>query len=285
MGFYHPATLVKDAQRHGVIVRPIDIRRSYWRCTWEPVEPEDANRHPLVARPLAPGTLRLGLRYVKGLNYDIVERLVTERSREPFQNAEDLQSRLRLSYDVLNRLAKAGALSGYGLTRREALWQVSRLGRPAGPLFEEEPDTAPSPLREMSPLEETVSDFGSTGLTTGPHPVAYARTHLKRQGVVPTAALERMAPGTRVRFAGSVIVRQRPGTANGLLFITLEDETGMAQAVVSAELLQEHRQLIVGTPGLVIEGILQKRDGSFSIKAERFWPLDRLSEIPSHDFR
>ena len=285
MGFYHPATLIKDAQRRGVIVRPIDVRKSYWRCTWEEVGEPSEEDLAQVQGPLAPGALRLGLRYVRGLRYEVVEKLVAERARQPFESAEDLAQRLRLRYDILNRLAKAGALAGYGLTRRQALWQVSRLGQPAGPLFEDEPYQNRSPLPEMSPLGETLADFKSTGITVGPHPAAYARDHLRRQGVVTTAELERLPPGTQVRFAGSVIVRQRPGTAKGLLFVTLEDETGMAQAVVSPDLLEEHRQLIVGSPGLVIEGVLQKKDGSLSVKAERFWPLDRLAKTPSHDFR
>jgi error-prone DNA polymerase len=137
----------------------------------------------------------------------------------------------------------------------------------------------------MTPLEETYADFVTTGLTPGPHPMAYAREALKSQGVVTVAELDKMPAGRRVRFAGSVIVRQRPGTAKGLLFITLEDETGMAQAVVAPDLFQEHRRLIAGAPGLVIEGVLQRRDGATSIKAERFWTLDRLAETPSHDFR
>jgi error-prone DNA polymerase len=137
----------------------------------------------------------------------------------------------------------------------------------------------------MSELRETVADYQATGLTLGPHPMEYARTNLRAYGVVPAAELDKLPAGTRVRFAGSVIVRQRPGTAKGMLFVTLEDETGMAQALVTAELLQEHRQVIVGSPGLVIEGILQKKDGSTSVKAERFWPIERLSETPSHDFR
>jgi error-prone DNA polymerase len=288
MGFYHPATLIKDAQRHGVIVRPIDVCRSSWRCTWEEVGEASAEELASVhasTTGLAHGALRLGLRYVRGLPYAVVERLVEERAKHPFESAEDLAHRADLRYEMLNRLAKAGTLAAYGLTRRQALWQVSRLGRPSGPLFEDEPYHAPSPLPEMSPLGETIADFESTGLTTGPHPVAYARAHLRQSGVVTAAELGRLPAGAQVRFAGSVIVRQRPGTAKGLLFVTLEDETGMAQAVVSAELLEEYRQVIVGSPGLVIEGVLQKRDGSFSVKAERFWPLDRLAETPSHDFR
>jgi error-prone DNA polymerase len=131
---------------------------------------------------------------------------------------------------------------------------------------------------------QCVASAVAAGLTTGAHPIAYARANLRAHGVVTTAELERLPAGLKVRFAGSVIVRQRPGTAKGMLFVTLEDETGMAQAIVNPDLLAEHRQLIVSSPGLVIEGILQRRDGSMSIKAERFWPIQRLAETPSHDF-
>jgi len=275
MGFYHPATLIKDAQRHGVTVHPIDVRHSDWRCSWE--------SGPGSGR--ARGGLRLGLRFVKGLRQEVGEAIVAERAGRPFDNVEDLASRLDLRYDELNRLAYAGTLASFGHTRRQALWQVSRLSRPAGPLFDREPGRAPSPLPEMSPLGETVADYRATGVTAGPHPIAYARSRLRARGVTPNAELARLPAGTKVRFAGSVVVRQRPGTARGMLFVTLEDETGMAQALVTPDLLRDHRQLIVGSPGLVIEGILQKKDGSISIKAQRFWPLDRLAETPSHDFR
>jgi error-prone DNA polymerase len=124
-------------------------------------------------------------------------------------------------------------------------------------------------------------------MTTGPHPIAHFRDALKAHRVVPCAELDRLPAGRTVRIGGSVIVRQRPGTAKGLLFLTVEDETGMAQAVISPDLLRDHREVITGNPALAIEGQLQKRDGSISIKAERFWPLVELARAatPSHDFR
>ena len=115
--------------------------------------------------------------------------------------------------------------------------------------------------------------------------MAYARAGLDRRGVVTAAELPRLESGRRVRTAGSVIVRQRPGTAHGMLFLTLEDETGMSQAIVTPDLLRENRTLIVGQAGLIVEGVLQKRDGSVSVRAERFWPIAELAQTPSHDFR
>jgi error-prone DNA polymerase len=137
----------------------------------------------------------------------------------------------------------------------------------------------------MTRLEEIAADYSTTEITTGPHPVAYVRGALARHGIVAARDLGRLPAGKRVRTAGSVIVRQRPGTAKGMLFLTLEDETGMSQAIVTPDLMRENRKTIVGSPGLVVEGILQHRDGSISVRAEKFWPLAQVVAAPSHDFR
>jgi error-prone DNA polymerase len=275
MGFYHPATLVKDAQRHGIEIRPVDVQRSGIRCRWE--EREQG------AQPA--GAIRLGFKYVRGLRARGGLSVEIEQAKAPFADAEDLVRRCDLHEDELQSLAAVGALASFGLTRRAALWQVARLGKPAGPLLDRLTEPEPSPLPEMTPLEETRADYGGTQLTLGPHPLAYYRRQLARKGVTPAAGLDALPNGAKVRTAGSVIVRQRPGTAKGLLFLTLEDETGMSQAVVSPDLLQRHRQLIAGSPGLVVEGVLQRRDGSLSVKGERFWSLKELVAVPSHDFR
>jgi error-prone DNA polymerase len=268
MGFYHPATLVQDAKRHGVEVRPIDVNRSEWTCVWEEA------------------ACRLGLRFVHGLRTDAGRRIPAERAGAgPFERPEDLARRCDLREDELATLAAIGAMGSLGLSRREALWQVGRITRPAGPLFEDEADREPSPLPEMTPFEETAADFRGAGLTAGLHPVAHVRAQLAKQGVVKTADLARFPPGARLRTAGAVIVRQRPGTAKGVLFVTIEDETGTVQAMVAPDLFREHRALVAGAPGLVIEGILERRDGSTSMKAERFWPLPRVQAGESHDFR
>jgi error-prone DNA polymerase len=275
MGFYRPASLIKDAQRHGVEVRPIDVQRSAWACRWE-----DNDRL---------GAVRLGLRFVRGLRKQSGEAIALG---QPFRNVEDLTRRCRLREEELNRLAQVGALAGFGLTRRQALWQVAWVARPAHGLLEGLPEdgvspepTTPSPLVEMDPQEEMLADFDGTGLTTGDHPLRALRRQLSARGVLPNALLERTSAGQRVRIAGSVIVRQRPGTAKGILFLTLEDETGMSQAIVDRELLQRHRQILVRAPGLVVEGQLQRHDGVVSVKAQKLWPLDHLVEVPSYDFR
>jgi error-prone DNA polymerase len=275
MGFYHPATLVKDAQRHGVEIRPVDVQTSGHQCRWE--------ERATGTEP--PGAIRLGFRFVKGLRAKAGLAIEAEQAKAPFADAEDLVRRCSLHENELQILASVGALASFGLTRRAALWQVARLGRPAGPLLDRLPDPEPSPLPEMTPVEETMADYGGVQLTLGPHPLSYMREQLARKGVTTAAGLAGLKDGVKVRTAGSVIVRQRPGTAKGLLFLTLEDETGMSQAVVPPDLLQKHRKLIVGSPGLVVEGVLQKRDGTISVKGERFWSLKELVAVPSHDFR
>ncbi len=277
MGFYHPSSLVQDAKRHGVEVRPIDVNRSGWRCRWEDNAQGKKKSH-------AAGALRLGLRYVRGLRRQTGEAIEAQVAQTPFANLDDLARRCQAQDKELTALANAGALAGFSMSRRQALWQVAWVSRQAGPLLDNQ-EPAPSPLVEMSEAERTMADFATTGLTVGVHPMRYFRQQLKRFDVTPAAALDRIANGTTVRIGGSVIVRQRPGTAKGVLFITLEDETGMVQAIVRREQLEEHRMLIVSSPGLIVEGTLQRRDGSMSIQAEKFWRLQRLQKVPSHDFR
>jgi error-prone DNA polymerase len=323
MGFYHPATLIKDAQRHGVEVFPVDVNYSDWMNRWER------------------GGIRLGFRFVKGLRE--AGGLAIERARNaprrradrPFITADDLAIRTRLRDDQLVKLAYAGAMASLGMTRRAALWQASQAAKPAGELFEQpllarsEDDSydsqeesmhddpaaqtvkmqqsrqqrprpprkmkeaqlamkprAPlsSPLPEMSPGEETLADYGSMDLTAGPHLLEHFRSRLQRDGIIAARDLKDIPNGRRVLHAGAVIVRQRPGTAKGFVFLTLEDETGLSQAIVSPTLFAEYRSTILTSPGLVVEGILQNQDGQCSVKAERFWPLDGMNEVPRHDF-
>ncbi|HSG41215.1 MAG TPA: error-prone DNA polymerase [Thermoanaerobaculia bacterium] len=285
MGFYHPSTLIKDAQRHGVEVRPVDVQTSGVLCRWEDRELREGQRDPRTGAAPPPGAIRLGFKFVRGLRRRAASSIELEAAKAPFIDAEDLVRRCDLHEDELQNLASVGALATFGLSRRAALWQVARLGKPAGPLLDRLPDPEPSPLPEMTAFEETQADYGGVQLTLGPHPLAYMRELLARKGVTTAAGLASLPNGAKVRTAGSVIVRQRPGTAKGLLFLTLEDETGMSQAVVPPDLLKEHRKLIVGSPGLVVEGVLQKRDGTISVKGEKFWSLKELVAVPSHDFR
>ena len=143
----------------------------------------------------------------------------------------------------------------------------------------------PSPLPEMAPEEETSADYETAAMTAGPHLLAHWRETLRSKGILSAAELSRLPDGRRVTMAGAVIVRQRPGTAKGFVFLTLEDETGLCQAIVRPDLFRENRSVIVGSGSLVVEGRLQKQDGTLSVKGERFWSLSQVEAVPSHDFR
>ena len=207
-------------------------------------------------------------------------------TRRPFTSVDDFQRKTRLRDDQLTKLAYAGALGSLGLTRRAALWQAARVAKPAGELFDSANSQLPTanPLKDMSRIENTMADYAAMELTTGPHLLTHLRQALKRDRVLSADDLKRIPSGRRVTTAGAVIIRQRPGTAKGFVFLTLEDETGIAQAIVHPDLFREQRELIVGSPGLVVEGILQNTEGQCSVRAERFWPLEGVGEVASHDF-
>ena len=201
-----------------------------------------------------------------------------------FTDTADLAQRCGLNDNQLSRLAHVGALASLGLSRRQALWQVAEVAGRQGPLLANLPPEQHSPLPEMTPFDETVADYSGLHMTTGPHLMAYFRPGLARRGVVPLAELEHRRDGEKVQAAGAVIVRQRPGTAKGFVFFTVEDETGTVQAIVRPDLFRANRQLVVTSPMLVVSGTLQKRDGTISIKAESFEALKGEAPLASHDF-
>ena len=276
MGFYHPATIVRDAQRHGQVIRPIDVNCSDWLCTIE-----------------ADGAVRLGLRYVKGLREDTGRRLEAERQVAPYLSMGDVVRRGTPNREELARLAEIGALQSLGHDRRAALWEAARAIRPPGPLYEPLADPpGRSPLPEMSPTERIVADYQGTTLSLGPHPMVFHRARLAQLGVRRGTDLAGVAPGRRVRVAGAVVVRQRPGTAKGLLFMNLEDETGLINIVVYPDLFRRERSVLVTEPFLLVDGVLQREDDVTSVLARRVLPLrDVLGGAstagdgpPSHDF-
>ncbi len=410
MGFYSPATIVKDAQRHGLKLLPVDVTKSEWNCTLETVlssqssvlsenpaakrrqntaygpstalrvnssrgldagdeeapegrknqsregryeiaqdgspgtESEDWNEShgvdtqeeepPLSAvlnawrsQLVSPGkipalkqsgenptiALRMGLRYVRGLREEAGQALVRERLRTPFTSIHDITRRVsEFRKDELTTLAEIGALNSVGLQiedcrlqiskldqskicnlqskmslhRRDALWQVERAVRNSGPLLEQrsEPDS-PSPLAPMNHEERLVADFHGTGLTVGPHPMAYRREWLNAMGIRRASDLRGIPSGKRLRIGGCVIVRQRPGTAKGFVFLSLEDETGVANAIITPDLFHQNRLLLASERFLAVEGILQNQDNVISVKAERVLPLFvTKAETVSHDF-
>jgi error-prone DNA polymerase len=350
MGFYHPATLVKDAQRRGVRFSAVDVQHSDWNC-----------------RVDADGSIRLGLRYVSGLREDIgraiekagarpipnppslipgvcpkcgcddqsmietvkarsyfcnncahdwaePENPRTLRTHEPtnqlrlpvdpplrFKSVDDLVNRTGIRREELQTLAEIGAFASFGYERREALWQVEKAVRPAGELFRDSDQglgTGDSgldrksksledqcPLPQMTGEERLAADYAGTHLTIGPHPMAIRRAELAMRGVVRAVDLPRARDGRRIRVAGSVITRQRPGTAKGFVFLTLEDETGIANIIVRPDLFDRDRLTILEKPFLLVDGILQNQDGVTSVKAERLHALAAAPvEIDSHDF-
>jgi error-prone DNA polymerase len=355
MGFYSPATLVKDAQRRGVRFAPIDVQKSYWNCTIEP-----------------DGRVRLGLRYVAGLRQDVgngigiatpgdegrrggrgpaielkeesvtagllpaagpcgrcpkcgceddsmIERVGTtcfcnvcahewgadlrrdaegaETRRQGttagtrFTSLEDFVSRIGIHRDELRALADIGALNAFGYDRRTAMWQIEEAMRASGELYQEAPaiDSAArasegedarapaqsgrSPLKPMSLEDRIIADYDGTGLTIGPHPMALRRQELALRGVLRAVDLPNGRHGRRVRVAGAVITRQRPGTAKGFVFLTLEDETGIANIIVRPDVFAEQRRAVVGEPYLIVEGTLQIQQGVTSVKAERLYGI------------
>jgi error-prone DNA polymerase len=275
MGFYQPFTIIKDAQRHGLKVLPIDITCSDWLCTLETQEDETH-------------ALRLGLRYVRGLSQQSGEAIVRARAAGDFAGIDDLRNRVpAMRKDELRKLASVGALNFIqNSSRRDALWQVERVTRAAGELYEEllEND-GDSPLQQMTLTERVNADFRGTGLTIGKHPVAYHRGELNKLNALRAIDIRKLRNGTLVRVAGWVIVRQRPGTAKGFMFLSLEDETGVSNIIVTPQLFDTYRRELVDHPFLLIEGALQNQDNVISVKASHVQPLSfAVAAAPSHDF-
>jgi error-prone DNA polymerase len=268
MGFYHPATIVKDAQRHGLRILPIDVTRSEWLCTIEP-----------AATSLA---MRMGLRYVKGMRERAARAIVEAREARALGSIHDLARRAQLDRDELETLAAIGALASLGATRRTNLWAAA-VPHP-GPLFADPPREA-SPLDEMTDVERIAADYAGTSVTLGRHPMSLRRAALRARGVLSARDLSGVEDGARVQVAGSVIVRQRPGTAKGFVFLSLEDETGIANVIVTPLIFARHRLALVSEPYLLVDGIAQRQDGVISVRATRAQGFPALGHhVPSHDF-
>ena len=276
MGFYAPATLVKDAQRHGLHFKPIDVTQSSWQCT---IEEHNGEKY-----------VRLGLNYAKGVRQQAAEAILRARSERPFESIQDLVNRApEIRKDELRKLSEIGALNfipKMPTHRRAALWDSELALRPAGPLFAAAAASeSDSPLAPMTATERLNSDFRGTHLTIGKHPMSFHREKLDAIGVTPARELQYIPNGHLARIAGCIICRQRPGTAKGLLFLSLEDETGVSNAVVMPDVFDRERATILNNSYLVIDGEMQNIDGVFTVRAERFEPLHVAEEaVPSHDF-
>jgi error-prone DNA polymerase len=364
MGFYHPATLVKDAQRRGVRFHPIDVQISDWNCTVE-----------------SDGGIRLGLRYVHGLREQAGRAIASPHPAHPahpalvcpkcggddesmmertddgwfcnicshdwatgrsakasadrsqrFKSLDELIARTGLRRDEVVTLADLGALNAFGYDRRSALWQAERAIRPSGELFAEHSTAesaetaeiffekdfsaesaisavnresarpkplaptetpgpqplAPSPdcpLKPMTEMERLVADYAGMGLSAGRHPMALKRDELAMRGILRARDLTSARQGRRVRVAGMVITRQRPGTAKGFVFLTLEDETGIANIIVRPDLFARDRLVIVEEPFLIVDGVLQNQDGVTSVRAEQVQGMKGVDvDFDAHDF-
>jgi len=295
LGFYSQATLIKDFQRHGVEVLPIDVSRSCWKTTLETLE-----------TPMQSGTsktalsVRLGLHMVRGFRSETGLALEADRKQSgAFQDLSDLAKRIPMHARELEALAELGALASIdakAAKRRAALWQVAALEKASDSLFRgvgPAPDpvdaqaTPGSLFEEFSPFEETLADYRASGVTIGPHILAHLRPQLARCGIVPANQLKRLAHGTLVHTAGHIIVRQRPQTAKGFCFLTLEDETGTMNAVLTPQTFKHFRALLQTTPLLELQGRIQNVDNVVHVYVLEASPLD-LNDLPlppSHDYR
>jgi error-prone DNA polymerase len=279
MGFYTPAVLIKDAQRHGLRVHPICIQRSGALCSIE--HEADGSL-----------SLRIGLNYAKGLRKSSADALLGAREADgPFCSVDDLVMRVpELNRKEQSVLAQIGALNSIDAIRhrRDALWQVELAGRPVGPLLRSSPVKSGGqaiPLRKMTTDERLAADFAGTGLTCGPHPMSYHRSTLQQRGFLTADELAHSENNRFVRIAGCVIARQRPGTAKGFVFLSLEDESGIANIIITPDLFERERVVVTRNRFLDIEGRLQIQEGVIHVKAFRIRAIEISSAgVHSHDF-
>jgi len=265
MGFYSPATLIKDAQRRGLKIRPVSVAYSEWLCAVE-----------------SDTSIRLGFRLMQGINNSHVQQMAKTRRERSFTSMQDFRQRSSFDRDELRILAKAGALNPLAEHRRDALWSIENEFY-QGELFLETPST--SPLNPMQPVERLEADFDTMRLTTGPHPMAYIRESLPKD-IWRSADLPFAENGSRICVAGLAICRQRPGTAKGFVFISLEDETGISNVIVTPSLFEKNRLVITQETFLLIEGIFQIRSEVVHIRAKKIerLPAFDLETSDCHDF-
>jgi error-prone DNA polymerase len=291
MGFYAPHTLIWDAHRHDVAVLPVDVNRSAWECTLEPVTPPDTTPSSGGRRPTP--AIRLGLKEVDGLGSAARVVLEREQAAGPFRSLADFVARTGFDREILERLAEVGAFISLPddpqAERRATVWATGEL---AGFGPRHLPGLAPqvaevAALDPMSEWDEVQADYRGVGFSLGRHVVTYFRSHLERLGARTAVALAQGKRGLVVRAGGLVIVRQRPETAGHLLFLTLEDETGLFNAVVYPQSYERLRRVLRGAPLIVVEGPLRVQDSVVHILVRRAWSLTQdasLPRVPSHDF-
>ena len=285
MGFYSPASLLRDAERLGLVVRPIDLAHSEWNCTLEPLGDFSCDF-----------ALRIGLRFIDGFGPRARDTILRALSDGKFVSLADVVTRSGLAAAELKMLARAGAFDSFCPERRKALWQILALLKPRStPLLDaltggdpfDQGDCQPLDLPPMSELEETIADYRTMQLSTGKHPMAFYRQWARARKIFACDELHQAEDGIDVAVAGGVICRQRPETAKGFVFITLEDESGMANVVVKPKLFELYRQLIMTASFVKVEGRLQLEHGVSNVIARHIESLPPLSHdlfMPSHNF-
>ncbi|MBW2159503.1 MAG: error-prone DNA polymerase, partial [Deltaproteobacteria bacterium] len=290
MGFYTPATLVEDAKRHGVEVRPVNINKSQWNCTLTPVKPAQGAAHgasPFSADPLhdvrggqSPVDdakrrlygVRMGLRYVKGLG--VVERERLETVEPPYPNLATFVRQTRLNRKAMHALAEAGAFECFGLNRRDAIWQVRSLSRFAQDALPLEPASSQISFASLASDDQVLWDYRSSHHSTRGHPMQGLRHTLRSRGIPEATRVHSRAHGDELDYVGMVICRQRPGTASGVTFFTLEDETGFVNVVVWKQVFDRHAALAKTAALLGVSGEIQKADGVIHLIAKSLWAPD-----------
>ncbi|MBA3501427.1 MAG: error-prone DNA polymerase, partial [Deltaproteobacteria bacterium] len=275
MGFYSPATIVGDSQRHGLEIRPIDVMHSAWDCTLEDVDDNFGF------------AVRMGLRWTKGIQLADGQRIVAARTERAFESIEDFVRRTRVSSRTHLQLAEAGALGALAATRRDALWQVQGwIARQDDTLSVGDAD-AEVAFDKLGKLDEIFWDYAASDHSTRGHPLASLRGELRANRWPDARGVSRGRDGQRIEYVGIVICRQQPGTASGVVFMTLEDETGFVNLVVWAQVFAEYAHVIRTTSLLGVTGHLQVQEGIVHLIAERVW-VPKLSrpvvDVESRDF-
>ena len=275
MGFYSPSQLVQDAKRHGVEVRPADVMRSDRDCTLEPGDGE----MPAV---------RLGLRLIRGLREAAANRIAEARRQQPFTSAEDLARRVGLERHEMTLLAAGDALTSLSGHRRQQIWDAAALKAPPALLREAPVDEDVLDLPVAPEGEEIVFDYASLALTLRRHPLALLREELQAKGILTSAALADLPNGRFVRYCGIVTLRQQPDTANGTVFVSLEDETGVVQVICWKSLRERQRRVLLGARLLMVKGTWQREGEVTSLIAgwlEDWTPMLGRLATGSRDFR
>src|SRR5690606_16252304 len=273
MGFYAPAQIVRDARAHGVEVRPIDVNHSRWDCTLERAD----------GRFMA---VRLGLNQVRGLRNADGAAIVLARGDEPYTSPDEIQRRAGVTATALERLGQADGFGSIAPSRRAGLWEVKGLADSPLPLFAaaderehklrpeaEEPAVS---LPVMAEGQEVVEDYRATGLSLRSHPLAFLRDELAQRSMVPCSTLRDMKDGRMVNLAGLVLVRQKPGSAKGVMFITLEDETDVANLVVWPDLFEKYRRVVLGSSMMGVRGRVQREGDVIHVVVQRLEDMSGL---------